>query len=107
LTSCASFLPPAKASDAHSTKEIQAWFRPVTIPQLFPSTVEEFFRAFEMKAFKHRFRVTCGADHAMAAAIAITFAMIAASAHLRSIAQPRESPPYGLHRFEGYRGPRA
>lgn len=60
-----------------------------------------------MMASKYRFRVNCGADYAMAAAIVITLATIAASAYLRSIPASHGSPPYGSARFEDYRGPRA
>ena len=60
-----------------------------------------------MKAFKDLFCDTSGADWAMAAAIAITFVVIATSAHLGSMSAVRGSTPYGLDRFEGFRGPRA
>jgi hypothetical protein len=58
-----------------------------------------------MKAFKGPLCNKCGADYAMAIAVAITFAVIAASAHLRSTSAFRGSPP--AHAVEGYRGPRA
>lgn len=92
---------------ADSTKEMQPWFRSVTIPQLFPSTVKEFFGAFEMKALIRLFGDTCGADYVMAAAILMTFATVTASAHVRSTSASRGSPPYGHARLEDYRGPRA
>ncbi len=61
-----------------------------------------------MKAFKDALYNKCGADFAMAIAVAITFAVIAASAHLRSTSAFRGSPPaHDPGSFEGYRGPRA